>query len=143
MTEIIVWAILFIVFVIIETVTAQIVSIWFALGALVSLIVSCFTDSILIQLIVFLAVSILSLLLTRPVFKKFINIKHEKTNTDNFVGKEGILIEEVDNIKGTGRLSISGLTWNARSIDDKIIIPVNSIVVIKEIKGVTAFVEKI
>lgn len=143
MTEIIVWAILFIVFVIIETVTAQIVSIWFALGALVSLIVSCFTDSILIQLIVFLAVSILSLLLTRPVFKKFINIKHEKTNTDNFVGKEGILIEEVDNIKGTGRLSISGLTWNTRSIDDKIIIPVNSIVVIKEIKGVTAFVEKI
>lgn len=143
MSEILIWAILFIVFVIAETATAQIVSIWFAVGALISLIVSCFTDSIILQIIVFLSVSILSLLLTRPVFKKFIKVKHEKTNIDTFIGKDGILTEDVDNLKGTGRLSIAGLTWNARSIDDKITIPANSVVVIREIKGVTAYVEKI
>lgn len=143
MTEILVWSILFIVFVVIETSTAQLVSIWFAFGSLVSLVVSCFTNSITIQLIVFISVSVLMLLATRPFLKNVIKLKHQKTNTDLYIGKEGILIEEIDNIKSTGRMTIAGITWNARSIDDNIKIPLDSIVVIREIKGVTAYVEKV
>jgi len=85
MYEIIIWGALFIIFVIAESVSAQLVSIWFAAGSLVSLIVSLFTDSILIQLTAFVVVSVLLLIFTRPILRKFILKKHEATNADAFI----------------------------------------------------------
>lgn len=140
MYEIIIWGALFIIFVIAESVSAQLVSIWFAAGSLVSLIVSLFTDSILIQLTAFVVVSVLLLIFTRPILRKFILKKHEATNADAFIQKEGIVLEAIDNIRNTGRIKADGLSWAAQS-ETGIIIPENTKIIIVRIQGVTAFVK--
>lgn len=139
MKEIIFWAVMLVVFVIAESATAQLVCIWFAVGSLFSLIVSLFTDSITIQLVTFIVVSIVLLLLTRPFLRRFINTKHIATNADAFIGKEGFSTEEINNLRNKGRVLIDGLSWAARSQNEEII-PSQTKIVICKIEGVTAFV---
>ena len=58
----------------------------------------------LVQFVVFIVVSIALIALTRPFASKFLNSKNEKTNIDNLLGKKGIVIKRIDNIKGTGTI---------------------------------------
>ncbi len=135
------WGILFVVFVIVETVTTQLVSIWFAAGALAAFLTALFTDSIAIQLVVFLAVSVLLLLFTRPLLKRFIIPKIQKTNAaDVLVGKHCKVVDTIDNSKGSGRIQDGGLQWNARNHIDDQPIAAGTMVEVMRIEGVTAYV---
>ncbi len=135
-----IWLALLLIFVIIEIITVQIVTIWFAVGALAALITSLITDNILVQVIVMLTASLLSLACTRPFVKKIMKNNIHPTNADMYIGKEGVTTEEINNLLGKGSARIKGTDWTARSSQDSVVIPVGSRVVVEEISGVKAIV---
>ncbi len=136
------WLIAFVVFLIAEIATVALTSIWFAAGALVAFIVSFFCDTLWVQILVFLIVSLVMVIVTRPVANKFLNQNREKTNVDAMVGRQGVVTEAIDNLKAVGEVSISGQLWMARTADDTIRIMEGAKVIVKEIRGVKLIVEE-
>ncbi len=134
------WAAAIILFGVAEAVTAQLVSIWFLIGAIAALIAALCGANLIIQIIVFIAVSILALVITRPLVKKYINPKKEHTNADRVIGQVGIVAEDIDNIKATGQVKADGKIWTARATDNSII-PSGCEVIIEKIDGVKLIVK--
>ena len=136
------WTVLVIIFAVFEGVTAQLVSIWFVIGALASLISAFFGANPAIQIVIFIAVSILALVITRPLVKKYINPTKERTNADKVLGQVGIVVEDINNIQSKGQVKIDGKIWSARSLDNSLI-PENEKVIIERIEGVKLIVKSI
>lgn len=137
-----IWLIVIIVMSILEACTAQLVSIWFVIGAVVSLIVSIFSTSVTLQIIVFIAVTLLMLFLTRPFVKKLFNFKKEDTNSGRYIGKTGVVVKTINNEIGEGQVNIFGSIWTARSVDDSIIAEGENVKV-ESIQGVKVLVKKL
>lgn len=108
------WATLFVVMLAAEATTLGLTTLWFAGGALAALVCSAAGTRPLVQVIVFLAVSVLLLALVRPVAKKYFNNSRVKTNADALAGMEGTVTEEIRMPDGTGRVSVRGQDWAAR-----------------------------
>ena len=136
----IMWIALTIVFAVIEALTLQVVTIWFAVGSLGAIIANVVHASPLIQLIVFVALSILTLVIARPYLKKFTKTKTQPTNSDVCIGKQAVVTEEINNTLATGQVKIRGIVWTARSADDGIVIPEGAVVTVKAIEGVKLIV---
>lgn len=137
------WLAALILFGILEAATVGLISIWFAAGAAAALIVSALTGSLWVQIVVFLAVSIACLLLVRPLSRKYLDPDHQATNADRVIGAEGVVTEEIDNLKATGRVSVLGVSWTARSRQEGQVIPAGATVRILSIEGVKVLVEPI
>ncbi len=112
MTE--VWLIFFIILVIIELITVNLVTIWFALGALITSLVSLYTTDTVILLAFFVITSLLLLILTKPVVKKLKVKKVVATNLDQVIGKTGIVSVPIEKDK-IGEVKVLGKTWSAYS----------------------------
>ena len=136
-----VWLVLLIVFVLVETATTSIVSIWFALGSLIAMVFAVCNAPIWLQATVFAVVSVLTLVLTRPLVSKFVSPKLERTNFDRILDLDATVTEEIDNLAGTGCVFVDGKDWTARS-EDNTRIEKGEIVKIKRIEGVKVFVSK-
>lgn len=124
---------------IIEACTVQLVSIWIAGGAVGATIIAACGFGMGTQIGVFLAVSVILLIATRPFVKKFTDAAKEKTNADRIIGQKVIITEKVDNIASTGKTVINGVEWTARS-DDGRVLEKGSIAVVKKIEGVKLIV---
>lgn len=135
----IVWAVLIVAFCVLEGVTAQLVSIWFVFGAAAALIAQLLGASLLIQVLVFIAVSIVALLITRPIVKKKLNVETEKTNADRCIGMQGVVTELIDNLATTGQVKVDGKIWTARSSTGENI-PEGTVVTVEKIDGVKLIV---
>ena len=139
-----IWLGVLIIFVAVELATTQLTTIWFAGGALVAFGLSFFDGiNIWVQLIVFLAVSILLLAFTRPALVKLLDKNKIKTNVETVPGKVAIVTEQIENLKSKGAVKIDGIEWTARSNDDDEIIPVGQKIVILRVEGVKVIVEKV
>lgn len=112
-----VWLCLFVLLIGIEIITINLVSIWFALGAIGAAWVSLLTENILIQILVFTFVSVSVLLIMRPMVKK-ISKKKVPTNLDRVIGKIGVVTEEIK-VHGVGEVLVDGKRWSA--VSNKII----------------------
>lgn len=134
------WAVAIVVFSIAEAVTAQLVSIWFVIGSIAAFICALCGGQPIIQAIVFIAVSVLALVITRPLVKKYIHPKSEHTNADRVIGQTGVVTEDIDNLKASGQVKVDGKIWTARSIDN-VIIPMGNQVIIDKIEGVKLIVK--
>lgn len=134
------WFIAFIVLLIIELVTINLVTIWFALGTVAAMIATIFTDSLVIQLIVFLIVSFLSLLISKPILKKFKKFKVEATNLDRVVGKTGEVVKKIGVDNRFGEVKVLGNVWTATSKEE---IEVGIKVKVLAIDGVKLIVERL
>ncbi|MDE5984336.1 MAG: NfeD family protein [Eubacterium sp.] len=134
------WAAAILIFGIAEAVTIQLVSIWFLVGAIAALIAALCGASPVIQIIIFIAVSVLALVITRPFVKKFVSSKKQNTNYDRVIGQIGIVTEDIDNINAVGQVKADGKIWTARSIDNSII-PAGSEVIVDRIDGVKLIVK--
>ena len=122
---------------IIEGATCDLMAIWFVPGALSAMLLSLFVDSIWWQIAVFLVISVVTLVLAKTVFKKYLpQSKSVKTNADALIGTHGIVEEEINNLRETGSVKAKALIWTARSTDDAVIIPAGTLVTICEISGV-------
>ena len=134
------WLILMIAMIVLEAAVPGLVSIWFALGALVSLISVLLHAPVWLQFALFGVSSVAALVLTRPLVKKYVNSKAEPTNADMIIGKECVVTEDIDNIAGTGSVSVGGKVWTARSIADELKFPAGSRATVEKIEGVKAVV---
>ena len=134
-----IWLIIAGVCLIIEIMTTGFLVFWLAIGALISMIVSLFTDSILIQTAVFVISSAILIFATKPFVKKFAKTKDAKTNAFSIIGQNGIVTKEIDSINAKGQVKIDGETWSAVGKDD-MDIPKGTEVEVLEIKGVKAVV---
>ncbi len=133
------WLIVIIVLTIIECMTVNLVTIWYVASALVSLILSLFIDSFLIQFGVFAILGTIFLLTTRKALNRLIKNKNEKTNLDRVIGMKGIVTEEIKK-NDNGEVKVDGKRWTAYA--DKRI-KVDSIVQILEINGVKLKVKEV
>lgn len=133
------WLIVIIVLTIIECMTVNLVTIWYVASALVSLILSLFIDSFLIQFGVFAILGTIFLLTTRKALNRLIKNKNEKTNLDRVIGMKGIVTEEIKK-NVNGEVKVDGKRWTAYA-DKKI--KVDSIVQILEINGVKLKVKEV
>ena len=136
-----IWIILAVVFMVIEATTVQMVSVWFAISAIITTIISTLKVPIVVQITVFVIVAVLLLIFTRPFVKKYLNLKKQRTNADRVLEQIGKVTEEIDNVRGTGRVMIDGLLWTARAKDNTII-PIDTEVKVERIDGVKLFVSK-
>ena len=137
-----VWFILFVIFVVAEIVTAgALVSIWFCFGALAAMFAAMAGMSFTIQMVIFIAVSVVLLIFTKPFAKKLLNGRIEATNAPALIGKYGIVTEEINNIEAAGAVKIDGKIWTARSSDEREIIKDGAEVKILDIQGVKLIVK--
>lgn len=134
------WLIAAVIFAVIEAATIQFVSIWFACGAVCAMAAAFITDSILIQVSVFVLSSALFLVCTRKVVKK-LGAKKTNTNADSLIGKTAILTERADNDLATGALKINGVTWSVKTLGGECI-EAGTKVKIEKIEGVKLIVRK-
>ena len=128
-------------FIILEAVTYQLISIWFVIGAIGGLIAAMCGVDFYVQMAVFLAISILLLILLRPVSMKLIKKQDFKSNADSLIGKSILVTQEVNNIKGTGQGKVNGMVWTVRSETDETI-AAGELAEIKRIEGVKLIVKK-
>lgn len=136
----IIWAVAIFLFGALEGVTTQLVSIWFMLGAIGALIAALCHTAFLVQIIVFIAITVITLAATRPIVRKKLNVKFEKTNADRCIGQDAIVIEEINNLLPQGQVKVDGKVWTARSsVQDKTI-PQNAVVRVEKIDGVKLIV---
>ena len=138
-TPIIVWIAMLVVFIVIEAATAQLVTIWFAAGALAALITALAHGPIALQVVVFVVVSIVALIATRPLVRKITNTKEARLNADRCIGQTAVVTEEINNIDGTGMAKTDGKVWTARSADGSVI-PEGAQVKVDKIEGVKLIV---
>lgn len=139
--EAMIWIALIILFAVIEMITVGLTSIWFAGGALAALIIYAAGLGPVWQFAVFVVVSTILLVFTRPWALKYMKPKLVKTNYEAAIGKTVCLTDDVDNIKGTGRAVLNGQEWSVRAYKDGETFASGEIVKIKEIRGVTLYVE--
>ena len=142
MTEnMIFWLVLLIVAIVVEVFTMGLTTIWFAGGALVAILATLLHAPIWLQIILFVAVSLLLMFFTRPVAVKYFNKDRVKTNVESMVGRQAVVTGEIDNIQGIGQVTIGGQEWSARSADDTMRIPLGSVVDVVSVSGVKLIVK--
>ena len=133
MSEVTIWLAVLVVCVGIEIATMGLTTIWFAGGALVSAILAALNAPLWLQIVLYL---------TRPVAVKYFNKDRVKTNVESLIGRQAIVISEIDNLQGIGQVTVGGQEWSARSVKDDVQLPVGSVVVVRSVSGVKLIVEE-
>jgi membrane protein implicated in regulation of membrane protease activity len=134
------WLAAMIILILIEIPTVGLTTIWFAIGALVAVIASAVGLSFVVQVVVFVLVSLGMLIFTRPWAMKYINANKTKTNYEGIIGKVVRITQDVDNISETGCAVVNGQEWTVRANDDMIKISSGSLAKVVDIKGVKLIV---
>lgn len=136
----IIWLAIMAVLLIVEAACPiHLVSIWFAAGALVAMIISMLGGELWLQIIAFCIVSGALLAGLWPFIRKFLNPHLTKTNVDSVVGSEGIVTADIDNLNAVGQVKLGGMEWTARSTSGANI-PTGTRIRVDRIEGVKAFV---
>ena len=137
-----IWLGLFILLLVIEIITVGLTTIWFAAGALAALAANVLGADLIIQIIIFLAVSIVLLIFTRPWAEKHLNRKRVRTNYEREIGKVIRITEKVDNLNQTGKSVVDGQEWTVRSKNDSEIFEAGALARVAAVSGVKLIVEK-
>ncbi len=141
-TLVLFWLCALAVFLGVEALTVGLTSVWFAFGSLAALLCAWLKGPMWLQTVWFLGVSLLSLVATRPLAKKYVNSRRQPTNADRSIGRCGMVTETIDNLRSTGEVKLDGRLWTARSLSGEPI-EKGSIVIAREIRGVKLIVESV
>lgn len=136
------WLIVLVVMIVIELSTMGLTTIWFAGGSLVAAIAAAFHAPVWLQVIIFLVVSLILLWFTRPIAVKYFNKSRARTNVESMIGRQAIVVYDINNLEGIGVVKVDGKEWSARSVKERGTIPVGSVVVVREVSGVKLIVEE-
>ena len=137
------WVVALVVFLIVEAVTAGLVSIWGGFGSLVALICAALGAAVWLQIFWFVIVSVATLVFTRPLVKRYVDSRSVATNADRSIGRAAVVTERIDNLAATGAVKLDGVVWTARSTDDAVAIETGERVTVRAIEGVKLIVERI
>ena len=135
------WLLIFVVLLVIEILTMGLTTIWFAGGALAAFAAGILGMGIIVQVIVFVIVSLVLLFLTRPYAVKYFNKDREKTNVEGLIGQQAVVTEEIDTLQAKGVAVVGGVEWSARTREPDGLIAKDTVVVIEEIQGVKLIVK--
>jgi len=133
------WLVVVLICSFLEAITVNLVTIWFIVSGLVAMVVSLFTDSLLIQMGVFVILGVVLMITTRKPLQRMVNVHKEKTNLDRIYNMNGVVTEEILKNK-SGVVKVDGKYWTAVSDDD---IAVDSIVKVLEINTTKLKVKKV
>ena len=136
-----IWFGAMLLFLMLESSTVSLVSIWFAGGALAAMIANFCGAQLWLQVVLFVVVSLGLLASLRPMIRKFFTPKLVPTNSEALIGTNGRVLEEINNDLSTGRVKAGALEWSARSSDGQII-PKDTMIRVDRIEGVKVFVSK-
>lgn len=140
--NIILWLAVVVIAIIIEIETVQIVSIWFAASALVTMILAAFNCPLDIQLIVFVLLSVILLLVSRPLVKKLNKGKSENSTVESMIGEKVVVTKEIK-VGETGEIKAKYDRYTAIAPCETTNIPIDTLCVIKEIRGNKVIVERL
>ena len=135
------WLSLLIVGLVVESMTANLVIVWFLPGTLVAMILAFCHVPVAVQWIVFTVLGLALLLATRPLAKRLKRGSDTRTNKDALIGQMGLVTEEICNIRETGEVKLGGLRWSARTATPGLVIPKGTQVEILDIQGVKLIVK--
>jgi len=138
----VVWLVLLVILVVVELITMGLTTIWFAGGALAAALISIPRTPLALQILVFLLVSALLLYFTRPVAVKYFNRDRIRTNVESMIGRQAIVISEINNLEGIGQVNTGGMEWSARSSYHNVVLPVGAVVTVLGVDGVKLIVEE-
>lgn len=132
-----IWLFTALVLGIIELSTAQLVSVWFVISAVLTAVFAAtfLSNSVWLQVVVFLVISAVCLVLTRPFIKKLKNYSKTKTNSDKYIGRIGKVAVTIDWQTSTGQVEVDGARWSAKTVQS-IVIPEGTSVKVEDIQGV-------
>ncbi len=136
------WLLLTAALLVIEALTAGLTTIWFAGGSIVALILTFLGAPVWLQTGAFAAVSLILLLVTRPLALKYMNKGKGATSLDRMIGREVLVTEQIDNLRGTGEVQVDGQYWMARSADSELTIEKGETARVRSIQGVKLIVDK-
>lgn len=137
------WLIALVLLLVIEIITLGLTTIWFAGGALVAFVAAILHAPLLVQIVLFLLVSLILLIFTRPVAERYFNADREQTNVNSMIGKEAKVTVAIDNFNQTGTVLLNGVEWTARSVEDEAKISSGARVEICRVEGVKVFVKEV
>ena len=135
------WAIALVVLLIIEGATAQLVTIWFAAGSFLMIFAALLKCPLWLQIVLFVVVSLLLLIFTRPILKKKFPSKKERFNSDAIIGEKAVVTQPVSEME-KGAVKVKGLEWSAAPEKNQSF-NAGDICIIKEIKGATVIIAPI
>ena len=135
----IVWLLLMVVFLAAEAATVSMVSLWFAVSALVALLVALLGGPGWLQGTLFLVISAVLLALLRPLVKRYVTPRITATNVDSVIGSTGLVTTAIDNVSAVGQVKLGAMEWTARSTSGQLI-PVGTRVRVDKIEGVKVYV---
>lgn len=139
----IIWLALFVVMLLVEAMGPALVSVWFAFGALIALIVSFIPEvAWWIEVIIFVVISIATLLALRPIIRRYVKRNRYNTNIDSFTGKRGYVIEDITYLK-PGAVKIGDVSWTAIPADKNETILENEIIEVVTVNGNKLIVRKV
>ena len=136
-----VWLIIFAILIVIELATMGLTTIWFAGGAIIAAICALIGGPVWLQVVLFILVSVVLLFFTRPIAVKYFNKNRFRSNVESMIGKQGIVIGEIDNLQGIGQVRVGSMEWSARSLNGNVIKP-GSVVVVENVEGVKLIVRE-
>lgn len=139
--NVILWLLLFIILVAFELFTMGLTTIWFAVGSLVAFFAALFHATWWIQFVLFIVISFIMLVFTRPFAIKYINKGTVKTNVDSLIGMKAKVVQKIDNAQAQGYVTINGMEWAARSEDGNVI-DEGALVTVKQVAGVKVIVSE-
>ena len=138
-----IWIGILILSVIIELITDDLVSIWFAPAAVVATLLDFLSVGLVWQIIVFLAISLIGIFLIRRFVAKKLHAGEEKTNIEAIIGEKCVVTERIDNFAGCGQAKVNGQIWSARGCNDDDVFEVGDILRIVAIEGVKLICKRI
>ena len=137
------WLVLMLILILAEIATMGLTTIWFAAAALVCGICAGFGMPFLPQMIIFIVVSLVLILFTRPIAMKYFNRDRVKTNAESLIGRQAIVTTQIDNLRAAGQVTVSGQEWTARGSEDGTIIPQGAVAEVLAINGVKLIVREV
>ncbi|NIA23015.1 MAG: NfeD family protein [Proteobacteria bacterium] len=139
-----IWLALALLFFILEIIFPAFFFMWFGISAAIVALIAPLHLNIYIQFAIFAVLASVLAILSRTIFNKYFyknSDKLPKTNVDKYIGKSLIALEDIDNVKETGKVKVDGVLWNARTTDDTTIIKKGKEVVVEKVEGVTLYVK--
>ncbi len=142
MSEPLIWILIAVIFAVIEGFTMGLTTIWFTVGGVAACIIALLGGPLLLQISVFLIVSIILLYFTRPLAEKRLKIGHEKTNIEQIINKTGLVTETIEPYQ-TGQVNLNGMTWTAVTDQNGETLKKGDLVKVVRIEGVKLIVERL
>lgn len=137
-----IWLIASAIMFILEIFTISFLLFFPALGAFLAFLCAIFGASIQVQIITFVISSILLIAFIRPIVAKFFKAKDVAMNSESVIGKNAVVIKEIDNLHGKGQVKVAGEIWSAVSSTDENIEEGSTVIILK-IEGVKLIVKKV